>query len=291
MAFFSFLNRLPLWGTRRAGPVVSVLRLSGPIGMSMGLGRSLSLAGLAGTIERAFSRRTKAVALVINSPGGSPVQSTLIFKRIRALAEEKNIPVFAFAEDVAASGGYMLALAGDEIYADTSSIIGSIGVISAGFGFHELITKIGIERRVYTAGESKSILDAFKPEDPEDVKRLQALQKEIHEAFKAMVKERRGDMLVGKDKDLFTGAFWTGAKAEKLGLIDGVGDLRAVMRKRFGDKVRLRLIEHGAVWWQKRLPFREDVGRLSRFARTGASWSDDLVETLERRTLWSRFGL
>ncbi len=280
MAFFSFLNRIPPWGKRRAGPVVSVLRLTGPIGMSMGMGRSLSLAHTAGAIERAFSRRAKAVALVINSPGGSPVQSTLIFKRIRALAEEKNIPVFAFAEDVAASGGYMLALGADEIYADASSIIGSIGVISAGFGFHELIEKIGVERRVYTAGESKSTLDPFKPENPEDIERLKSLQKEIHDVFKDLVKSRRGDMLVGKDKDLFTGEFWTGAQAEKLGLIDGLGDLRSVMRKRFGDKVQLRLIEHAQGWWQRRLPFKER-----------ASWSDELLGTVERRSLWSRFGL
>ncbi len=291
MAFFSFLNRFPLWGKRRAGPVVSVLRLNGPIGMSMGLGRSLSLAHLAEAIERAFSRRAKAVALVINSPGGSPVQSTLIFSRIRALAEEKNIPVFAFTEDVAASGGYMLALAADEIYADVSSIIGSVGVISAGFGFHELIAKIGVERRVYTAGESKSILDAFKPENPEDVERLKAIQKEVHEAFKTLVKARRGDMLVGKDKDLFTGEFWTGAQAEKLGLIDGLGDLRTVMRKRFGDKVQLRLIEQGQGWWQRRLPFREGGGGLPHFQHITASWSDSLLDTLERRSLWSRFGL
>jgi len=290
MAYFSFLKQLPLWGKHRAGPVVSVLRMNGPIGMSAGLGRSLSLAHLSRAIERAFSRRVKAVALVINSPGGSPVQSTLIFKRIRALAEEKNIPVFAFAEDVAASGGYMLALGADEIYAESSSIIGSIGVISAGFGFHELIAKIGVERRVYTSGESKSILDAFKPENPDDIARLQAIQEEVHADFKELVKKRRGDMLVGQDKDLFTGEFWTGAQAVKLGLIDGVGDLRSVMRKRFGEKVQLRLIEYGEGWWQRRLPFKESAGAMLPF-KGMTSWSDELLGTLERRSLWSRFGL
>ncbi len=289
MAEFPLLRSLPGLNGKRA-PVVAVLRLAGPIGMPMALGRSLTLANLASSLEHAFSlRRVKAVALVINSPGGSPVQSALIHHRIRALAKEKSVPVFAFAEDVAASGGYMLALAGDEIYADASSIIGSIGVISAGFGFHELIARIGVERRVYTAGENKAVLDPFKPEDPEDVARLKAIQKEVHDSFKALVRARRGEMLTAKEDVLFSGEFWTGTQAEKLGLIDGLGDVRSVMRARFGENVKLRLIGGSRVWWRRTLPFREVAPGAG--PSLPLAWSDDLLATLESRALWSRFGI
>ncbi len=286
----SFFDQLPFMSKKRGGPLVAVLRLSGPIGMPLALGRSLSMASLASPIEHAFSiKRVKAVVLLINSPGGSAVQSTLIHNRIRALAKEKSVPVFAFAEDVAASGGYMLALAGDEIYADASSIIGSIGVIAAGFGFNEMLEKLGIERRIYTAGKHKSMLDSFKPEDPEDVKRLEALQREIHVTFKDLVKKRRGELLNGSDENLFTGEFWTGTKAEKLGLIDGIGDVRTIMRQRFGEKVRLKLVGGPAPWWRRRSFFRESSAAFG--ALSGPLWADDLITAVEHRSLWARFGL
>jgi len=285
-----FLDRVPYLSRKRGRPTVAVLRLSGPIGMPLAIGRSLSLASLAGPIEQAFGiKSVKAVALLINSPGGSAVQSTLIHDRIRALAGEKSVPVFAFTEDVAASGGYMLALAGDEIYADASSIVGSIGVIAAGFGFSELLDKLGIERRIHTAGKSKAMLDAFRPEDPEDVKRLKALQNEIHVTFIDLVKRRRGDLLKGSDDNLFTGEFWTGTTAQKLGLIDGIGDVRTVMRARYGEKVKLKLIGGPSPWWRRRAFMRE--GTAGFHGVTGSFWADDLINAVEQRSLWARFGL
>ena len=270
---------------RRRGPVVAVVRLAGVISAGSRLRGGLNIAALAGPIERAFHmKRLTAVALVINSPGGSPVQSALIYKRIRALAAEKELPVFSFAEDVAASGGYWLACAGDELFADENSIVGSIGVLSAGFGFTELLGKIGVERRVHTRGEKKTLLDPFAPEKAEDVARLTALQKEIHESFIALVKERRGDKLKGGAKKLFSGEFWTGAQALKLGLVDGIGDVRTVMRERYGERVRLRLIEPRRHWLQRRLA--------SGLGEGGASgWADDLIAAVEVREHWGRFGL
>lgn len=266
----------------RGTPVVAVVRLAGVIG-SLGPWRGgLSLAGLAATLERAFALGgIKAVALAINSPGGSPVQSSLIAARIRALAGEKKLPVFAFAEDVAASGGYWLATAGDEIYADESSIVGSIGVISAGFGFQELLQRLGVERRVHAAGPRKSMLDPFRPENAEDVARLEALQREIHESFKAQVRQRRGDRLKADDDTLFSGEFWSGRRALELGLIDGVGDMRTVMRARFGDKVRLRLVGAQRGWLMRRL----------RSTTAPEDWARDLIGAIEERALWARFGL
>jgi len=235
------------------------------------------------------------VALQINSPGGSPVQSKLIFNRIRALAQEKEIPVYSFVEDVAASGGYWLCLAGDEVYADDSSILGSIGVISAGFGFNKAIEKIGVERRVYTAGERKMSLDPFQPEQPDEIVRLKALQQEIHAAFRSLVENRRGDKIAKAGDMLFTGEFWSGTKALDLGLIDGLGDLRSVMREKFGDKVNLKLIK------QKRGLFsRTGIGSQLLGHQQGHQFtvqnlttglSADLINTLEERALWSRFGL
>ena len=270
---------------RRRGPVVAVVRLAGVISAGSRLRGGLNIAALAGPIERAFRmKRLTAVALVINSPGGSPVQSALIYKRVRALATEKELPVFTFAEDVAASGGYWIACAGDEVFADENSIVGSIGVLSAGFGFTELLGKIGVERRVHTRGEKKTLLDPFAPEKAEDVARLTALQKEIHESFIALVKERRGDKLKGGAKKLFSGEFWTGAQALKLGLVDGIGDVRTVMRERYGERVRLRLIEPRRHWLQRRLAFGLGEG--------GASgWADDLIAAVEVREHWGRFGL
>ena len=267
-------------------PLVPVLRLNGPIGMVTPLRPGLSLATLAAPLERAFKiKRAAAVAISINSPGGAPVQSHLIFKRIRDLAEEHGKPVFVFIEDVGASGGYMIALAGDEIVVDPSSIVGSIGVVAATFGFDKAIEKLGIDRRVYTAGDRKVTLDSFQPEKPEDVKRVKALQKDIHAQFIEMVKSRRGKALNGSDRLLFSGEFWAGGKAVELGLADRLGDLRGVLRERYGDKVRLVPIptKRGGL-----------LGRLRMSAYTGTvlpPLADDFISAIETRALWSRYGL
>ncbi|MGE3873594.1 MAG: S49 family peptidase [Parvibaculaceae bacterium] len=275
------LQRLIPRRWRKKTPLVHVVRLSGAIGIGTPLKPPLSMEGLAETLERAFARKgISAVALVINSPGGSAVQSALIHARIRALAEEKKVPVFTFCEDVAASGGYWLACAGDEIYADSSSIVGSIGVIAAGFGFVEAIKKLGIERRVHTAGESKSILDPFQPEKPEDVERLKSLQLDVHEDFKALVRTRRNGKLRGEESDLFSGAFWSGRQALALGLIDGIGHLRDVMRARFGEKTEFKVIAKPAGWGLRRLGFG-----------TEADLASGLIDAMEVRALWGRFGL
>jgi serine protease SohB len=271
---------------RREKPVVAVVRLAGAIGISSPFKPGLTLAGCAETLERAFSMRgIKAVALAVNSPGGSPVQSALIYKRIRALAAEKELPVYVFAEDVAASGGYMLACAGDEIYADDSSIVGSIGVISAGFGFVDAIGKLGVERRVYTSGENKMILDPFQAEKPTEVERLKAIQAEVHESFKALVRDRRGTRLADGDGELFSGAFWGGRQALARGLVDGLGDMRAIMREKYGDKVRLKLVQQPRGWLRSRLGADVGLPGLGGFA------AGDLLAALEERALWQRFGL
>src|SRR5436309_566516 len=195
-------------------PVVPVVRLAGVIGVSSPLRPGLMLASVARQLERAFAmRKARAVALLINSPGGSPVQSHLIYRRIRQLAAENTRPVIVFAEDVAASGGYMIACAGDEIFCDPSSILGSIGVVGGSFGFPKLMDKVGVERRLYVSGEHKAMLDPFLPENPQDVDRLKALQQEIHEEFIALVKRSRGTRLNGPEKTLFSGEYWTGGKA------------------------------------------------------------------------------
>ena len=277
-----------------SAPKIPVLRLSGPIGMAAPLRPSLSLATAAGAIERAFNySKLPAVAIVINSPGGSPVQSNLIFKRIRQLSEEKNKKVYVFCEDVAASGGYFLAVAGDEIYADPSSVVGSIGVIAASFGFVEALNKLGIERRVYTAGENKSILDPFKPAEEADIARLKAIQLDIHEVFKGVVKSRRGDKLNGPEAELFSGAFWVAGKAQELGLIDGITDVRTKMREVFGDKVvlhNIRLQTGGLLSRLRRpalsLPIDDET-----IAGLRLEFAEDLVSTLEKRMLWQRYGL
>src|ERR1700716_1934729 len=223
---------------RRGIAVVPVVRLSGLIGAVTPLRPGMSLAGVARTLERAFAmKNAKAVALVINSPGGSPVQSRQIYLRIRQLAAEKKLPVLVFVEDVAASGGYMIACAGDEIFCDPSSILGSIGVVGGSLGFQELIKKIGVERRVYTAGPRKAMLEPFLPENPEDVARIKALQREIHTIFISLVKQSRGSRLKGADDTLFTGEYWAGETSVSLGLADAIGDLRATLRARYGDKV------------------------------------------------------
>src|SRR5271167_4950799 len=228
---------------RHGRAVVPVVRLSGVIGAVTPLRPGMSLAGVARMLERAFAvKNAKAVALVINSPGGSPVQSRQIHLRIRQLAAEKKLPVLVFVEDVAASGGYMIACAGDEIFCDPSSILGSIGVVGGSFGLQGLIKKIGVERRLYTAGDHKAMLDPFLPEDPDDVARLKSLQREIHDDFIALVKSRRGDKLNGPENELFSGEYWTGRRALGLGLVDAIGDLRSTLRARFGDKVYTPLV-------------------------------------------------
>jgi serine protease SohB len=265
---------------RSRAPVVPVVRLNGVIGGSSLRGGGLSLDSLNPSLERAFKLRgAKAVALAINSPGGSPVQSALIAGRIRALAGEKKLPVIAFVEDVGASGGYWLALAADEIFADPSSIVGSIGVINAGFGFVEALERLGIERRVYTAGAKKALLDPFRPADPDDVERLHGILQELHQGFKATVRERRGERLKGDDSELFEGQIWTGNGALEAGLIDGLGALHGVLKERYGDKVRLPVISTAKPWWQRRLGV--DAPR---------ALVDAALDSLAERELWSRYG-
>lgn len=257
-------------GPRR--PTVAVLRLQGAIGT--GGARALTDATLAPAIEAAFRGRPTAVALQINSPGGSPVQSSLIAARIRRLAQEKRVPVLAFVEDVAASGGYWLATAADEIYCDQGSLLGSIGVISAGFGFQDLIARIGVERRVHTAGRSKSMLDPFRPEKPGDVERLDRWLSQLHDVFVAQVRARRGARL-REHPDLFAGEIWIGARAVDMGLADGLGHLAPVMKDRFGDKVR----------------FRRYGVRRPLLSRLGFSFAEEAAALIEERAAFARWGL
>jgi signal peptide peptidase SppA len=276
---------------RRGAAVVPVVRLSGVIGAVTPLRPGLSLAGIAKTLERAFAtKHAKAVALVINSPGGSPVQSRQIYLRIRQLAEEKKIPVLVFVEDVAASGGYMIACAGDEIFCDPSSILGSIGVVGGTFGFQELIKKIGVERRLYTAGEHKAMLDPFLPENPDDVARLKALQREIHAIFIALVKNSRGARLKGADDVLFTGEYWAGDTSVSLGLADSIGDLRSTLRARFGEKVLTPVIAPASGMLAGLLG-RKSPGAGSLSALDGiGGLPDEVISALETRAIWARFG-
>lgn len=278
----------------RSGPVVPVLRFAGPIGAVTPLRPGVSLMTMAGVIHRAFAMKgAKAVAIQINSPGGSAVQSTLIYKRIRDLADEKGLPVYVFAEDVAASGGYLIALAGDEIYVDSSSIIGSIGVVASGFGFDKAIKRLGIERRVYTAGEQKVSLDPFQPEKADDVARLKELQGDVHETFVDLVKERRGRRIKKAGDMLFTGEFWSGKKAVELGLVDGISDLRSKMRELLGKKVRLRMVTPKRSLFGRRLRgvFSRGPDEMADSGILEPSLADDLISAVEARALWSRFGL
>ncbi len=284
---FELLNKLRSylpgkWG--QVKPVVPVVRLSGAIGVSSPLKSSLTLSGVEDALETAFGfKEAPAVALTINSPGGSPVQSHLIFQRIRQLADENNKQVLVFVEDVAASGGYMIALAGDDIIVDPASIIGSIGVVSAGFGFTDLLEKAGIQRRVYTSGEKKVTLDPFAPEVKEDVEHLKSLQHEIHEMFIDMVKRRRGDIL-SDDDTLFSGLFWTGAKARDLGLVDGLGELHATIHERYGKDTKIKTV--GA---KKRFLSRLLPG--SSMEEAAATLPTATLATLEEKSLWAKFGL
>jgi signal peptide peptidase SppA len=269
--FTIFLERF-----RRAGPIVPIVRLSGIIGGSR---TGLSLAVTEKALKRAFGvKKAPAVALIVNSPGGSAVQSHLIFKRVRALAEEKHKHVIVAVEDVAASGGYMIAAAAAEIVVDPSSIVGSIGVVSAGFGFQKLIEKIGVERRVHTAGESKSMLDPFRPEREDDVARLKAIQSDVHAMFIDLVRQRRASL--ASDPDLFSGAFWSGSRAVELGLADRVGDLRSVLRERYGENVRVLPIAVERKAWLRRLGLSADTDIV-----------DDVIVRIEERLLMGRFGM
>jgi signal peptide peptidase SppA len=265
----------------RDGPLVPVVRLQGIIASEQRPGR-LNIAGVGPLLKRAFAiKSAPAVAIVVNSPGGSPVQSRLISKRIRDLADENSKPVLVFVEDAAASGGYFIAVAGDEVIADPSSIVGSIGVIFAGFGFVDALDKLGIERRVHTAGKNKSTLDPFLPEKAEDVERIKALETDVHNVFIDWVKARRADKLKASDDELFTGEFWSGLRGLSLGLVDATGDLRETLRERFGEHVRLKFIE------PKRPLF--SLPPIGVQARQGIG--ADLLASLEDRLFWSRLGL
>ncbi|MEO0343870.1 MAG: S49 family peptidase [Pseudomonadota bacterium] len=259
----------------RRPPRVAVIPLTGVISASQrGLGGGLSDQSLAAQIDRAFTKgKPNAVALLINSPGGSPAQSSLIGARIKRLSKEHKVPVYAFCEDVAASGGYWLACAAEEIFVDENSIVGSIGVISASFGFHELLERNGVERRIHTAGGSKSFMDPFKPENPEDVIRLKALQEDIHQTFIAHVKTSRGDRLV--EEDLFTGRVWVGQKSVEVGLADGVGHLKPVMEDKLSAKPKFILYGQ----------------RQSLLQKLGLKSALDLINPLEERAEWARYGL
>jgi signal peptide peptidase SppA len=285
----NWLSFLPTSWVKR-GPLVPVLRFSGPIGVVTPLRPGLTLSTLASAIDKAFSMRgAHAVAIQINSPGGSAVQSGLIFKRIRTLAEEKDLKVYVFAEDVAASGGYILALAGDEIYADPSSIVGSIGVVTATFGLNELINKIGIQRRVYTAGASKDTLDPFLPEKPEDVERIKSIQRDVHAAFIDLVKRRRGAKIEAAGDSLFGGAFWSGKQALELGLIDGLTDLRSKMRELFGEDVRFKLVMPERQLFRRKHAVFAGFGGFD-FTFSPGGFAADMISAIEARSLWSRFG-
>ncbi len=274
------------------GPVIPVIRLTGTIGAATPLRQGLSVEACAGVIERAFAiKNAPAIALQINSPGGSPVQSRLIYERIRSLATEKSRKVFAFAEDVAASGGYMLACAADEIYADGSSIVGSIGVVSSGFGFTDLISKIGVERRVYTAGENKFQLDPFKPENPDEVSRLKKIQEIVHQDFIALVKDSRGARIAAAGDSLFTGEFWSGRQALELGLIDGIMDIRTKMRALYGEDVRLKVVQSERGFLRRRMGFGAAMSGGGFGIGFPHGFADDLISALEERAIWARFGL
>jgi len=280
------LQRLVPQRFRRDRPIVPVVRLTGIVGFSTPLRPGLTLATIARTLDRAFALgHAAAVALVINSPGGSAVQSHLIFRRIRQLAEQHNRRVIGFIEDAGASGGYMIACAADEIVADQHSIVGSIGVVGGSFGFDKLIARLGVERRLYTSGEHKAMLDPFLPENPDDVDRLKNLQREIHDDFIALVKSRRAGKLAGPQDELFSGAYWTGRRALELGLVDAIGDLRSVLRERFGDKVVTHLVSAERGWLGRRL--------LGAGTREAAQFGlvEDVISALEARAIWARYGL
>ena len=262
----------------KSAPIVACVNLSGVIGKDSKLESGLNFSNVAPLLKRAFEmKKVKAVAINVNSPGGSPVQSELIYNYIRELSLEKKIPVYTFAQDVAASGGYWLLLAGDEIYAHNSSIIGSIGVIFSSFGFVELIKKIGVDRRVYTEGKNKAILDPFLPEQQENIEILKEAQRDIFEGFKGLVKNRRNEKLKGDEEKLFTGAFWSGKKSVELGLVDAISDMRSKMKEKFGEKVEIKIIS-------------AKKGFLKSFFSENLSFGESLLNKLEERIKFNQFG-
>ena len=260
--------------------VVSIIRLNGVIGNVGKFKQGIDFAGQQELIEKAFSlKKISAVAIIINSPGGSPVQSHLIYSYIRKMAKKKKIKVLVFAEDVAASGGYLIACAGDEIYANSSSIIGSIGVIYSSFGFQELIKKIGVQRRVYTAGKNKSTLDPFKEEREEDIERLKKIQLDLHADFIKVVEDSRSSKLnKNAGLDLFTGEFWSGSKSKELGLIDGIGNANEILKEKFGENVVIKKFEKQKGWLSKKL------------SSSTENQIDQLLQGLEERSIWQRYG-
>ncbi len=259
--------------------IISHIKLTGIIGNVGKFRQGIEYSGQENIIKKAFSvKKAQAVAVTINSPGGSPVQSHLIYKFIREQAKKHKKKVIVFAEDVAASGGYLIACSGDEIYANSSSIIGSIGVIYSSFGFKDLIQKIGVQRRVYTAGKNKSTLDPFLEEKDEDIKRLKNIQLELHQDFIDVVEESRGAKLNKESGiELFSGEFWSGKKAVELGLIDGIGNAEQILREKFGEKVQIKKFEKTKGWLAKKLSTSEDH-------------ADKLISILEERSIWQRYG-
>ena len=274
----------------RSTPVIGVIRFEGVIGSGGAFRPGLTDERLAPVLDRAFGLKgLKAIALVINSPGGSPVQSALLHHRVRRLSEEKNVPVMAFVEDVAASGGYWLAISGDEIFVDSNSIIGSIGVVYSGFGFSNALEKLGVERRLHTAGERKAMLDPFSPERPADIEKLKEIQNQMHENFMDIVKLRRGQRLKSEKTDLFSGEFWLGKQAIELGLVDGLGELVSVLKERFGEDVKLRRISLRRGWFRRRFSILgfSPVDH----ENLGGSFASGAISAIESRSLWARFGL
>ena len=259
--------------------IVPHVRLTGVIGSAGRFNKGIDLAGQREILKKAFSlKKITHVAISINSPGGSPVQSHLIYSYIRQLAEKNKVKVIIFAEDVAASGGYLISCAGDEIYANSSSIIGSIGVIYSSFGFTELIKKIGIQRRVHTAGKNKSTLDPFLEEKSEDIERLKKIQLDLHQDFINVVEQSRGEKLQKKDIELFSGEFWSGQKAKQLGLIDGIGNANDILREKFGEDIVIKNFEKSKGWLSKKLSSSNDH-------------LDQLANILDERSIWQRYGL
>lgn len=284
---------------RKEATIIPVVRMTGPIMVGSPMRPGLSMASVAAQLHKAFSiKDAPAVAIAVNSPGGSPVQSRLIYERIRQLAKEKDKTVITFCEDAAASGGYMIAIAGDEIVADPSSIVGSIGVVSGGFGFVDAIEKLGIERRVYTAGTQKAMLDPFKPENEEHLAHLNALLADLFETFKDLVRERRGDKLTEEEDKLFTGAFWTGKRGKEFGLVDELGDMSGYLKAKYGETTKLKLIASGGGFFSRlRMPgmrfgAAQEVpsGSVGEQIAAGLS-ADAILSSLEARALWSRLGL
>jgi len=264
---------------------IAVVNLSGVIGKGGKIDQGINIENVNPILEKAFETKgAKAIAINVNSPGGSPVQSELIYTRIKELSVEKKIPVFTFAQDVAASGGYFILLAGEEIFAHNASIVGSIGVISAGFGFEDLIKKIGVERRIYAQGKNKAVLDPFSPENPESIEILKSAQRDVFESFKDLVRQNRKEKLKESDDYLFNGAFWSGKKAAELGLVDAIGDMRNVMKNKFGEKVKFINIEPKKKGFIKEL-LSNKVGEFN------SNLAGNLINKIEEKGVWGRFGL